>query len=262
MSAEWTIPSALTDFHDIEQALEGRQPAVFLDYDGTLTPIVDTPAQAVLSEEMRDTVRRLGERCPTAVVSGRAREDVRERVGLDNLFYAGTHGFEIAGPPGSGVRHQVGQEFLPIMGELHQRLREGLAEVPGLLLETKGYSLAVHYRLVEEARVAEVEGVVDGLMPDYPGLRKTRGKKVFEIRPRFDWNKGKAVEWLLETLGAHSRAALSRRRHHRRGRLRGRGRQGLGDPRGRRAQTDRGGLPAERPRGSGTVPSAPGPDHP
>jgi alpha,alpha-trehalase len=202
MSAEWTIPSALTDFHDIEKALEGRQPAVFLDYDGTLTPIVDTPAQAVLSEEMRDTVRRLGERCPTAVVSGRAREDVRERVGLDNLFYAGTHGFEIVGPPGSGIYHLVGQEFLPIMEELHQRLREGLAEVPGLLLETKGYSLAVHYRLVEEARVADVEGVVDALMPDYPGLRKTHGKKVFEIRPRFDWNKGKAVEWLLETLGA------------------------------------------------------------
>ena len=202
MSAEWTIPSALTDFHDIEKALESRQPAVFLDYDGTLTPIVDTPAQAVLSEEMRDTVRRLGERCPTAVVSGRAREDVRERVGLDNLFYAGTHGFEIVGPPGSGIHHLVGQEFLPIMEELHQRLREGLAEVPGLLLETKGYSLAVHYRLVEEARVADVEGVVDALMPDYPGLRKTHGKKVFEIRPRFDWNKGKAVEWLLETLGA------------------------------------------------------------
>ena len=77
-AVDWTIPSALTDFPDIQRALEGRQAAVFLDYDGTLTPIVDTPAQAVLSEEMRVTVRRLGDRCVTAVVSGRGRQDVQE----------------------------------------------------------------------------------------------------------------------------------------------------------------------------------------
>ena len=200
-AVNWTIPSALTDFPDIERLLEGRQAAVFLDYDGTLTPIVDTPAQAVLSEEMRATVRRLGDRWATAVISGRSRADVQERVRLDNLFYAGTHGFDIVGPAGSGIRHQVGQEFLPVMKELHQRLRGALAHVPGLLLETKGFSMAVHYRLVDEAAVPDVETVVDGLLPDYPGLRKTYGKKVFEIRPRFDWHKGKAVEWILQALG-------------------------------------------------------------
>ena len=201
VSPEWTIPSALTDFHDIERALEGRRAAVFLDYDGTLTPIVDAPAQAVLSEEMRGTVRRLGDRCVTAVVSGRGREDVQERVRLDNLFYAGTHGFDIVGPAGSGIHHQVGQEFLPAMEELHQRLHRTLARVPGLLLETKGYSMSVHYRLVENGAVAEVEALIDGLLQDYPGLRKTHGKKVFEIRPRFDWNKGKAVQWILQAMG-------------------------------------------------------------
>ena len=200
-AADWTIPSALTDFPDIQRALEGRQAAVFLDYDGTLTPIVDTPAQAVLSEEMRGTVRCLGDRCVTAVVSGRGRQDVQERVRLDNLFYAGTHGFDIVGPAGSGIQHQVGREFLPAMEELHQRLRGALGQVAGLLLETKGYSIAVHYRLVEEGAVAEVESMVDGLLQDYAGLRKTHGKKVFEIRPRFDWNKGKAVGWILQALG-------------------------------------------------------------
>lgn len=201
VSSEWTIPSALSDFRDIEKALEDRQAALFLDYDGTLTPIVDTPAQAVLSEEMRETVRRLGDRCVTAIVTGRARVDVQEQVRLDNLVYAGTHGFDIVGPAGSGIQHQVGQEFLPAMEELHQRLRGALAEVPGLLLETKGYAMAVHYRLAKEQVVPGVEAVVDGLLQDYPRLRKTHGKKVFEIRPRFDWNKGKAVEWILQALG-------------------------------------------------------------
>ncbi len=200
-AADWTIPSALTDFPDIQRALEGRRAAVFLDYDGTLTPIVNTPAQAVLSDEMRATVRRLGDRCATAVISGRGRADVQERVRLDNLFYAGTHGFDIVGPAGSGIHHQVGREFLPVMEELHQRLDGALAHVPGLLLETKGYSIAVHYRLVDEAAVPDVESMVDGLLQDYAGLRKTHGKKVFEIRPRFDWNKGKAVEWILRALG-------------------------------------------------------------
>ncbi len=200
-AADRAIPSALTHFPDIQKALEGRQAAVFLDYDGTLTPIVDTPAQAVLSDEMRTTVRRLGDRCVTAVISGRGRADVQERVRLDNLFYAGTHGFDIVGPAGSGIGHQVGREFLPVMGELHQRLEGALAHVPGLLLETKGYSIAVHYRLVDDAAVSDVEAVVDGLLQDYAGLRKTHGKKVFEIRPRFDWNKGKAVEWILQALG-------------------------------------------------------------
>ncbi len=198
--SEWTIPSALADFHDIENTLEGRRAAVFLDYDGTLTPIVDTPEQAVLSDEMRAVVRRLGDRCVTAIVSGRTRRDVQAHVRLDNLFYAGTHGFEIVGPEGSGVHHEVGQEFLPAMEELHQRLRRALGDTPGLLLETKGYSLAVHYRLVQESAVARVESVVDGLMPDYPTLRKTHGKKVFEICPRFNWNKGRAVQWILEAL--------------------------------------------------------------
>lgn len=201
MSSGWTVPSALTDFPDIERVLEGRQAAVFLDYDGTLTPIVDTPAQAVLSDDMRGVLRHLGDRCVTAVISGRGRADVQERVRLDNLFYAGTHGFDIVGPAGSGIHHQVGQEFLPVVEELHQRLRGALAHVSGLLLETKGHSLAVHYRLVDEAEVPAVEAVVDGLLQDHAGLRKTHGKKVFEIRPRFDWNKGKAVEWILQALG-------------------------------------------------------------
>ncbi len=200
MISEWTIPSALADFHDIENTLGGRVAAVFLDYDGTLTPIVDTPEQAVLSDEMRAVVRRLGDRCVTAIVSGRTRKDVQAHVRLDNVYYAGTHGFEIVGPVGSGIHHEVGQEFLPVMEELHRRLHRAIGNTPGLLLETKGYSLAVHYRLVQESAVARVESVVDGLMPDYPTLRKTHAKKVFEIRPQFDWNKGRAVQWILAAL--------------------------------------------------------------
>ena len=199
--SDWTIPSALTDFRSIESVLRGRRAAVFLDYDGTLTPIADTPEQAALSDGMRCALRDLGDVCAAAIVSGRARTDVQERVRLDRLFYAGAHGFDIVGPAGSGIRHEVGREVLPVMEALHQRLRGALAHVPGLLLETKGYAMAVHYRLADEAAAPAVEAVVDDLLKDHAALRKTHGKKVFEIRPRLDWHKGKAVEWILRTLG-------------------------------------------------------------
>ena len=201
VTSGWTIPSALADFHSIESALRGRRAAVFLDYDGTLTPIVDTPGQAALSDEMRDALRELGCVCSIAIVSGRARTDVQERVRLDRLFYAGAHGFDIVGPAGSGIRREVGREVLPVMEALHQRLCAALAHVPGLLLETKGYSVAVHYRLADEAAAPGVEAVVDDLLKDQSALRKTHGKKVFEIRPRLDWHKGRAVEWILGALG-------------------------------------------------------------
>lgn len=201
VTSDWTIPSALTDFRSIESVLSGRRAAVFLDYDGTLTPIVDTPGQAALSREMRCALRDLGDVCATAIVSGRARTDVQERVGLDRLFYAGAHGFDIVGPEGSGIRHEVGREVLPVMEALHRRLCAALAHVPGLMVETKGYSVAVHYRLADEAAAPGVEAVVDDLVKDHGALRKTYGKKVFEIRPRLDWHKGRAVEWILRTLG-------------------------------------------------------------
>lgn len=201
VTSDWTIPSALTDFRSIESLLGGRRAAVFLDYDGTLTPIVDTPGQAALSDEMRSALRDLGDLCATAIVSGRSRTDVQERVRLDRLFYAGAHGFDIVGPAGSGIRHETGREVLPVMETLHRRLRAALAHVPGLLLETKGYSVAVHYRLADEAAVPGVEALVDHLLEDHDSLRKTHGKKVFEVRPRLDWHKGRAVEWILRALG-------------------------------------------------------------
>jgi trehalose 6-phosphate phosphatase len=71
---------------------------VFLDYDGTLTPIVERPEDATISEEMRESVRTLAERCPVCVVSGRDRPVVQELMGLNNLIVAGSHGFDIWSP--------------------------------------------------------------------------------------------------------------------------------------------------------------------
>lgn len=194
------VPRALTHYGEIERALNGRRPAVFLDYDGTLTPIVGRPDLAVLSAEMRATVRDLAGACTVAVVSGRDRADVQRLVGLDGLVYAGSHGFDIAGPEGLRIQHEEGAAFAAAVRHAADRLKQALAPVAGALVEPKRFAVAVHYRQVAPEDVPAVEAAVDALLDKAPQLRKTFGKKVFELRPRLDWDKGKAVLWLLQAL--------------------------------------------------------------
>ncbi len=193
-------PSALRHWEEISAAWKGKRIAVFLDYDGTLTPIVATPDMAKISPSMKEILKGVANTWPTVIVSGRGREDVAALVGLDNLYFAGSHGFDIAGPQGTEVRNEIGKEYLPILEESLEIFNDRVAGIDGALIEDKKFSIAVHYRLVDETRVPEMEQVVDEVVAKYPQLKKAHGKKVFEVRPKLEWNKGKAVLWLLETL--------------------------------------------------------------
>ena len=95
------LPTVWQREAEIRARLADRQPAVFLDYDGTLTPIVPDYTQAFLAQEMRAAVDRLSRSCTVAIVSGRDLAMLQSLVGLDTVYYAGSHGFEIAGPAGS-----------------------------------------------------------------------------------------------------------------------------------------------------------------
>jgi alpha,alpha-trehalase len=193
------LPLALDRSDEIRALIAGRRPAVFLDYDGTLTPIVGRPQDAVLAPESRAVIERLAAACPVAVVSGRDLADVRELVGVAGIVYAGSHGFDIVRPDGS--THRRGLEFVPDLDAAEAELRPLVAGVPGAIVERKAFALTVHFRQVEDARVPEVEAAVARVAAGSPRLRRTGGKKVFELRPALDWDKGKALAWLLEVLG-------------------------------------------------------------
>src|SRR4051794_40629735 len=92
------LPHALHDNGLLARRLAGRRLAVFLDYDGVLTPIVDRPDEAVMSDSMRAAVRALAARCPVSVVSGRDRAVLQSLMGIDDLVVAGSHGFDIWSP--------------------------------------------------------------------------------------------------------------------------------------------------------------------
>jgi alpha,alpha-trehalase len=194
------LPLALSQLPRIERRLSGRRLALFLDYDGTLAPIAPRPELAVLADDARAAVKRIAVNAPTAIVSGRGLEDVADLVQIDELFYAGNHGFEIRGPAHTTIAHVPGREFEDDIARFAERAAVRISEVPGAWIENKRLSLSVHYRATPTDRVAEIEAALDEWLTEAPRLRKHHGKMVFEIRPKIDWHKGRAVAWLLEAM--------------------------------------------------------------
>jgi trehalose-phosphatase len=192
------LPSALEHVQEIAGA-DDHSLAIFLDYDGTLTPIVSHPEKAFLSDSTRQTLRTLAMQVPVAILSGRELEDVRKRVAIDGIVYAGSHGFDIAGP--RALRREEATEFLPALDVAEKELREKLAGIAGALIERKRFSIATHYRKVNESDFPKLERAVGEVAEQHRELRRMEGKKVYELLPDIDWDKGKAVLWLLENLG-------------------------------------------------------------
>ncbi|TVP85299.1 MAG: trehalose-phosphatase [Thioalkalivibrio sp.] len=194
------LPNALDREHDILGRLEDGHAAVFLDYDGTLTPIVEDHTKAFLSADMRATVAALARQCPVVIVSGRDLAKLRELVALDSVWLAGSHGFEIAGPQGVRQGLEKGSEFLPELDAVEQELAGRLDGIEGHSLERKRFSIAVHYRNVDPDDVDRLTTIVREVLEEHPKLRLGRGKKVMEVGPDIHWNKGEAVQWVAREL--------------------------------------------------------------
>lgn len=195
------LPFVFANWDEFKRKLQGKSPAVFLDYDGCLSPIVKDPAMAVLSGEMKEALQNLAEVCKVAVVSGRDRQNVQSLVKLDNLYFAGSHGFDIAGPNGIKAEPGGASEALVALDKAETELQKLLGGVQGALVERKRYAIAVHYRNVHDNEVDLVKQGVDEVLSGQRDLKKGLGKKVIELKPNLDWHKGKAVLWLMKELG-------------------------------------------------------------
>jgi len=205
---------------------EGRKTlAMFLDYDGTLTPIVARPEDARISSKMIEVLNAVAEKYPTSIVTGRNMNTIKEFLAdcLGRINIAASHGFHIGicttsnhGSVESPVSKKgvfvaektVGEEYLPSLKLAYDEIAMEAAKYKGSFVENNGFSISVHYRNLEPAEssqenVEKIEKYIDELLK-MPGLSqrlcKTLGKKVFEIRPHLEWNKGKAVQFLLDEL--------------------------------------------------------------
>lgn len=216
-------PSALDKFEHMMSLAKGQKIVVFLDYDGTLSNIAPNPEEAFMTNKMRVALLEVARCFPTAIISGRCRNKVYDFVRLDNVYYAGSHGLDIAAPLQSlkygdpkhqnkvvdkkgneVVLFQPAQKYLPEIQKMRGVLNEKTKSLKGVVIEDNKFCISVHFRHVCNEDFYLLEGQVKSVLQEYQDFRLSKGKMVFEIRPDIEWDKGHALEYLLETLGFSS----------------------------------------------------------
>jgi trehalose 6-phosphate phosphatase len=201
-SPDAEIPPALREnlYVLVEQLVERDGLFVALDFDGTLAAIEPDPDEAGIPDATREAIVRLAAEpnVEVAVVSGRELADVRERVGVPELSYAGNHGLEMH--TDEYVVHPEARRAEETVAEVCDLLEDRLADVEGVIVENKGVTATVHYRLVADEEVPGVEDAVEALVGASDDLRLTTGKNVLELRPAVEWDKGEAVRQLTDEL--------------------------------------------------------------
>ena len=191
----------VSDLEKIKKTLKGKFVYLFLDYDGTLAPIAETPDKATMPKETKDLLQQLSNmpNCKIAIVSGRALKDVSRRIDLKNIVYVGNHGFEIKGPK-IDFKSQLPYLYRKTLEKIKGKLEKNLSLIRGVLIEDKGFSLSVHYRSADKKAIPSImsEFYTSLLLHEVRNdvLVKT-GKMTLEIMPPIAWDKGKVVLWLL-----------------------------------------------------------------
>jgi trehalose 6-phosphate phosphatase len=200
----------LSNWHKIVTQIEKARTILFLiDFDGTLTPIVEKPEYAVISDLTRQLLISLSHQKGfiVGIISGRTLTDIKEKVNVEGLIYAGNHGFEIEGP-GLNFINPISDEIKLYLRMVSRVLIMALGTIKGVFVEDKGITLSVHYRGVEKGKSKEVESSIEDAVkrPVSMGIvNVTRGKKVFEVRPAVNWDKGKAIQLLMKKCGKGGR---------------------------------------------------------
>jgi trehalose 6-phosphate phosphatase len=187
------------------EVLRQTPSAVVTDIDGTVSAIAPTPAEAMVDPGAKAALALLAERlAAVAVVSGRAPQDGAAMVGLPELIYVGNHGLERIAR-GTPWTHPVAAAARPSIAaaltEIESAARAG-DDVPWLLVENKGVTGTIHYRLApDQTAAAALLEPLARAAADRHGLRLTLGRMIFELRPALAVNKGTAIRELAQDLG-------------------------------------------------------------
>jgi trehalose 6-phosphate phosphatase len=194
------------DWSNIRKKLRQASHIILIsDYDGTLTPIVERPEFAILSDRARTALKILvlKQDFKIVIISGRSLSDLKNRIGVQGIIYAGNHGLEIEGP-GISFVSRIARESQPFLSMISNVLNQALRPISGASVENKGLTISVHYRQVKPRHVNDVKDIVEKIVGPAEAsgnVRITAGKKIYEIRPPVDWNKGKAIEFIIKHFG-------------------------------------------------------------
>lgn len=193
----------LSAIREIERKLAGaRRVLIASDFDGTLSPIAESPAGVQVAPEMLDILRRMAScaQLELAIISGRDISDVSSRVPLPVTF-AGNHGMEIRGD-GFAFVHPGARALRPRLAAAVDSLAVDVSRWSGAWVEDKGLTATVHYRAVRSSDQLAVEMAVRERVARLDGpFVLGEGKKALEIRPDVDWDKGAAFKLICEQRG-------------------------------------------------------------
>jgi len=186
---------------EIKKELSNKFIFLFLDYDGTLTPIVETPNKALMPQEIRELLKKFlkSSDYALAIISGRSLNDIKNIVGLKKIIYVGNHGLEIDGPK-IKFESRVSSRLKSIIRRLYEDMKNKLTEIKGVLIEDKGLSISIHHRLVDRKDLPLLQSIFTEIINPYvkrDRIKIDSGKEVYEIKPSVKWDKGKVVLWLL-----------------------------------------------------------------
>ncbi|MBL7068930.1 MAG: trehalose-phosphatase [Candidatus Omnitrophica bacterium] len=201
------------DWKKIERLIKDSPHILLLtDYDGTLTPIVSKPKDAVLDKEVRRILRILSgkRRFHIGVISGRRVDDLKRRVALNKIYYAGDHGLQIKGP-GISYLHPACRKFKNYLVRIKGELLLKTKPFKGAIVEYKAASISLHYRLVKRSAVKKLKAIFEEVCAPYikkGKVKRSHGKKVWEIRLPVKWNKASAANKISKTLKLRKKKIL------------------------------------------------------
>lgn len=201
----------LQEWDRVHARIKGKRLMLLFDFDGTLAPIVSKPGYARIPGETLSLLKEVLclRSCRIAVVSGRAMADIKKKIGLKGIVYVGNHGLQIRGD-GLNYTAPLVPGYRASLRTIKTRIERGIRRYSGALIEDKGLTLSVHYRLVRDSERAALRREVRKIAQPYcaRGFIKIRGgKMVMEIRPDLHWDKGSAVRWLIKRWMALDRCA-------------------------------------------------------
>ncbi len=194
------------------RAIDSRLITIFLDYDGTLSPV---PRRKIrlerpLSDSARAIIHELSrhKKVKIFIISGRSIEALRKFIGIDDLYYIGIHGHVIRGPDMIYI-HSALEELISVVKRVKNELSGLLSDIEGLVIEDKGAAISIHYRGIGRSRSKEIYEKVSRICSKYYGIVFFRGRSSIEIIPNTGWNKGRAIEYVLATLSMRTGLSAS-----------------------------------------------------
>ena len=159
------------------------------------------PNAATLVDGAAKALESMAAQCPVAILSGRDLADIRSRVAIPGIWYAGSHGFELTEPDGTYHQNEAALAAVSVLERAAAELDASLAGIPGVRVEHKRFAVAVHYREVAPQHIGEIISATNKL-GQRDGLRVTSGRMLVELRPDLDWDKGTTLAWIRDRIDA------------------------------------------------------------